>query len=234
MALITPAAGIISIRGRFGGVYFKKDNSGQHIQAMPRRYKTISMTTPVIPPASPGGSRAAYIHAWTNMARFYAYITVFVYFPLWVQWAIENKSYLPKSEGKKLSVYQWFSHLNIKRLAENLPPYTYPPKGASPQYGDQGYRPYKLPNFTIVGKYCLQETIGLYAAGYSGTYNDKPYYLPDHQPSYKTLWWTGEWWVLSQGLGEFGEHWWFKIGDDETGIYDPGPVPTDGILIVNY
>ena len=233
MALAKTSNEILSIRGRCGGIYFKKDNYGQHIQTMPRAIRKASMQGTIELAGHSRGNRLAYINSWTHIATIWAMKAAYIFLIGFLEMAEERTSDLTKSKGKKLTGWNWFTHLNVPRVAEGLPPYTYPPRGADPRYGDQDYKPWKLPTYTIVGKDNDVETIGLYPAGYGGTHKGKPYYLPDHYKSNNVLWWDDDRWILSSGISEFGQHWWMKMGDDPTGIYDP-LLPEDGTKTVNF
>ena len=231
MALIKLSSMIIEIRGRFGGVYFKKDNTGQHVQAMPRSVRKASMEGPVIRPHSPGGSRSAYTKSWTYVASMWGILILTVYLPLWIAktlgWRHEDK----KGNNVKLTPWGWFTHFNILRSAKGLPIYWRPPR--SPKH---------LPDMTIVGDNWMvyystglpsrqHDTIGLYKASGGGTFNGKPYYIADVYS--KGLWWDNTQWVVSGNMGTHMDPYWYKTGTDPIGVYQPHD-PDDKTLNVNY
>lgn len=224
MAICKTDGSIESIRGRFGGVYFKKDASGQHIQAMPRHvYNTFGGTMPPILHHS-ATSRWVNIFAFTKASRAFFYLAAagaisgfgeIAEFWLW-----------PTKSGmrKRLAAYHWWMHYNTIRYAKGLPPYTIPPKSLK-----------DYPSFVITGKEWGQNTLNMYKsdikhAGY-------PFYRMQVNP-----WWWQEWFLFREGdtnyisnnLGhEPGQDYWTKPDGEETGIYSPSR-PELGIATVDF
>ena len=221
------------MRGQFGGVYFKHSPDGQHIQAMPRHvYNTFGGTPPPYVHGS-GFSRKAYINSWTYTARMYALFTGTIIFADWVIRSCGWEFPEGKAKGKKMPPYIWWQYLNVPRVIEGLPAYTYPPKGPNPRYPDEQSRGIKIPNFTVIGKFFGFQTINNYAAAYHGTYNGKPYYNPEPTNTHCCLWWSLDRWILSNSIGEFIPPWWYNVSEDPVGFYEPS-TPEYGTLIVNY
>lgn len=219
MAIAKTDTGIISIRGRFGGTYFKTTRGIIQQQAMPRHvYNTFGGTPPPYLHSSKF-NRGQWINAWTNTAKMYAVFTAAI---LLLDWTTRTAQWLfpsGKAKGKKLAMRAWFMHFNTPRTIEGLPPYTAPPRG-----------PTDLPDYTIVGQILGQHTIN--------TYRSEQKYLDKYQYYDEALKWFVQWydnrWNVTLYLGpELGSLYWHKAGEDPVGIYDP-ELPWQHTIQVNY
>jgi hypothetical protein len=228
MALAKTGNGITEIRGKFGGVYFKKDSAGQHIQAMPRHvYNTFGgWISP--PPHMPPMPRMEYLSSFTAVAEKYAFLAIYLLILAWLKYATENKSNKGKSKGKKIDARKWYLRHNVHRARLGLPLYDVPPRGPS-----------ELPTYTMVGKdwdfYFENQTQNLYPL--QGLFHGKPWYKRDMESwtaaSCYLFYEDGSWYIsVSPGLTPEVQYW-KHIGEDPVGIYDPSEVWLHS-LIVNF
>lgn len=97
MALAKLSPGIVEIRGRFGGVYFKKNPTGQHIQAMPRHVRSPIQA-----------SRQKGISCFTNLSNAYAMFKVGEA-AAWIAFALAMKA----AGYTDLNGRQWFIKKNM-------------------------------------------------------------------------------------------------------------------------
>lgn len=206
MALAKTANGITSIHGSCGGVYFKKDSSGQHIQAMPRSIRKISMESPVIAPSSPG-SRAAWIAATSDAAWAWLIVAALGFLPYWKDFM---DAYLYEGNTglgqKRISHYNWFMHFNISRKARRKIPWIRPPKSPS-----------ELPDAVSTSEYPDMEYTNFYVRG---TYNGKTLY--ESQNGQWFCWWLDPSWIISIAPGNSSTPpYWFRLFSDEHGDYEP-------------
>jgi hypothetical protein len=231
MAIAKTDNTIESIRGRCGGVYFKKDSAGQHIQAMPRRVRKFSMESPVIWPSSPGGSRAAYIKSFTYVAGQWLGIAI-LYIPLLILWQMfaKKEDYKKgKKKPRKLNNRQWFVHYNVWRNAAGLPIYITPPRSSV-----------TLPAYVARGSYLnSHEKSNMNFYEKDGLIHGRPWYGKDtnkYDTHPYTLWSDGSDYYISPAPSLSGEWlWWKKTGLDPVGIYDPNPEhPELDTMIVNF
>lgn len=222
MAIVKTSNDIESIRGRFGGVYFKKDNAGQHIQAMPRSIRKVSMTSPVIPPESPGGSRAAGINGFTAASIIGVLIMATIYLIMWTAYAISKWYITKRNEKKRLDARKWFLHFNIMRCAKNLPPYTMPP-----------IEPNQLPEFVITGDHFGRFTQNMYEQ--PTLIGGKPWYKRQRDPfdsDQYSLWYhEGTWYISMFPEWPPSIQYWWLVSESPIGIYTPH-VFEDGPLTV--
>ena len=217
MVQIKTDGNITSIRGRFGGQYYKTGKDGIHAQTMPRSIRKVSMETPIIYPSSPGGSRAAYIKSWTCMIQFYKFILLWTSLIKWGEFSFKFLYRTRKGDLKKLNPYQWFLHYGTRRDILGLPPYTTPPRA-----------PNDLPKRTGVGEDYKKETLNFYE---EGIHNEKPYYKSTESGLY--LYREGPSWFISPTLGETEiPPFWFRLGTENIGFYE-GTEPKKPIRI-NY
>jgi len=151
MALIKLSKNIESIHGQFGGVYFIKNSSGQHIQAMPRQiYNTFGGTAPPHQ-VTHSFSRGSGINSFTALIAAYLAMSLLVYFPLWALRALGWISEEGKSKGKPLPVINWWIKFNMSRELEGLPIYTDPP-----------IDPGRLPVYVVEGNFWGPRNVNLY------------------------------------------------------------------------
>jgi len=116
MALCKLGNGIIQMRGRFGGVYFKHDRMGQHIQKMPRvvRYQRM-------------GVQASNVGNFSDCSMIWKEVLTLAMLAAWALFALIHW-WITKDDRKiKITGWNWFVHYNMKRLAEGKDPILWPP-----------------------------------------------------------------------------------------------------------
>lgn len=190
---------ILSIRGRFGGVYFKTGKPGQHIQAMPRIVKYTR---------SPLQTQS--ITGYSGAACFWIMALV-AYFAL--DWAVFGASYLfakPGKKAKRISGYCWYIHYALTFPETDEPHFWGPP-----------HSPYDLPDYVCSSgtTWHLRYTPSEFPSDYPGGYywkkeewNGKPFYRTDDM--IWCLWWDDTRWALSLALGEYIENFtYYSPGD---------------------
>lgn len=223
MALAKTDDTILELRGRFGGVYFKKDAAGQHIQAMPRSVRKASMRSPVTPPESPGGSRAAGIGGFTAASIIAVLIMAAVLLTLWVAYAVSKWYMTKRNEKKRLEARKWILHFNIMREAKNLPSYTTPP-----------IEPTDLPEFVIAGPHFEKWTQNMYMQ--PNEIGGKPWYKRPYtevDPDHFSLWYhEGTWYISMWPEWPPSIQYWWLESENPIGKYTPH-VAADGPLTVN-
>jgi len=106
----------MQIRGRHGGIYFKRDNSGQHIQKMPR---VVRYTR--------SGVQGENVGNYSECGLVWAGVVALGLWVLWVAFAAAHWWMTKDKRRIKLTGWNWFVHYNMKRLADGLPPMLEPP-----------------------------------------------------------------------------------------------------------
>lgn len=177
---------ILSIRGRCGGVYFKKDGPVQHIQAMPRivHYQRV-------------GLQLFYTRQYSGAAIWWLMALLGFYAAYWAGfaaiWLFTDK----EGRQKKISGYCWYIHYTMTFPETDEPHFWAPP-----------HSPYDLPEFVVSSgtTWHLELTPpdwpDTFPGGYywyDGEYNGKPEYKTDDRKWW--LWWKDPCWVVSWGLG---------------------------------
>jgi len=211
MALVKTSPAIKSIRGRFGGVYFKSGPDGQHIQAMPRvwKYTRSPSQQGAWGPASPFHSTG--ISGFSGAAALWGLALLAFGVSLWLAFAMIHYFSRAGKEPKYITGYNWYIYYALAFPECERPPFWKPP-----------HSPRELPNFI---------------ASYKGlwTYHHAPDDWPDEspsdyywqgvpwngKPSYHNdpftwfLWWKPPLWVLSPGLDyePEGRTWYSMTGD---------------------
>jgi hypothetical protein len=224
MALAKTDNSIESIRGRYGGIYYKKDNAGQHVQAMPRHvYNTFGGTLSA-PVGGTKTQRIINILAFTKAARAWASLVgtlvVAGFGNIAELWLSPKKNSL----YKKLNAYQWWLLFNVMRIAKDLPPYTLPPR--------------KLldpPDHVITGTHWGKNTINMYR---SGLYHEGYIFSRMQENPWQWdecyLFHHGDSWYISPVMTVIPQPpYWRKVGEDQEGIYDPSSPDLD-LAYVNY
>lgn len=191
---------ILSIRGRFGGVYFKTGSS-QHIQAMPRNVNYTRV-----------GPQGLYRDAFST-AAFFWFLALLAYYA--ADWAVYGASWLfsrPGQEPKRISGYCWFIHYAL----------TFPERDEFHPFWQPPHAPGDLPNHVVTyqGKWTYYNSPPAWPADCcSGYYWESP--IPwNSRTAYRTddmnwhIWWTGTVWAISPSPG-------FEPADKT--FYSPGP-----------
>lgn len=193
-------------RGAFGGVYFKNDGYGQHIQAMPRNWNRDS--TKRMPLRK---------WAWTAVFNYWKMLSALLLMLVWVEYAHHQFFDDPHGVRKKLTNSQWFAHFNVNRILNGLPPYTTPPR--TPKY---------LPAFTCTGgPFNVVDPVNPFRhIPTTGNWYQNGYY--NYQPVYETdvpklkLWYDGDRWIVSYFPGNKSPGtFWTRFGDGIEGRYIP-------------
>lgn len=181
MVLAKRSGKIISIRGSFGGVYFKCSPDGQHIQSTPR----ITQSTHV-------KIKGHSVTLFSACGFFWAMALVAGMSIVWAAFALVWLFTDKKGATKIISGYNWYMHLAMQLPHEVRPPLWKPPPS-----------PHKLPDklVTFEGNWTYEhqpkDWPDYCPAGYfyeSGTHQGKPSYFID-----KGLWviqWTGDHWII--------------------------------------
>jgi hypothetical protein len=196
---------ILSLRGRFGGVYFKHDNAGQHIQSMPRGIHRAQF-----------GSRSLYNRIFSECLYRWKALLLTVMAVFWYEFA--KREFFTKKDGIKVRLPPgyWFNHYNVKRiyLEENV--WYYPPNHVN-----------ETPPYYSAGKAFGEYGNPLYPAG---EYNGKTKYKFGVGPLF--LWWDGSmWWVSSWPGYTPPNYCWFRPSPDIDGTYIPINPLDEGIFI---
>lgn len=199
MALVKTDGTIVSIRGRFGGVYFKTGKPGIHIQAMPRHvYYTMSKL------------QFIGVEAFSTMAAYWLMALAMAFGAAWATFALIYIFIDDEGESKRISGYNWFMHYAMMFPEADRPPFWKPP-----------HAPYELPNFLVTyrGMWTYEHTppehpdwspFGYY--WYWGIYAETPLYKTDDSKWF--LWWKDGIWVISPGP---------DFEPPEKTFYSPGP-----------
>ncbi len=187
MAQVKLSNQIVSIRGRYGGVYFKKDGGTQHIQAMPR---TVNYTrSPLQTHSICGYSAIAGI--WSLILIAVTYVAVWFLFALLYLFRKKDK------KPKKISGYNWYIHYGLTRPEDDAPPFWKPPRS-----------PTDLPAYYAVVEDMKQYRIAehlwplYFCGGYyyrEKNYNSRPWFKDSDRGWY--LWWKDPQYVISKFLG---------------------------------
>jgi hypothetical protein len=197
MAIFKLNSSISSIHGRFGGVYFKKDPSGQHIQAMPSCIRKISMREPSTRMISGIGSRSDNITMFSSMAALWSVLLIALFGAAWAAWAAYNKYVTKNGEYKKITAYDWYMHYSM----------------LDPQHDGTGFAgppwkppttPYKVPLFyvTYKGRWMYEHIPTEWPDECPASYYHK--FLPyngknafQDENGKWFVWWRGDTWVIS-------------------------------------
>lgn len=197
MALIKTSSEIQSIRGRFGGVYFKTGQDGKHIQAMPRVWDYARSTAQLGGFSEESSFTSAGIHGYSGLAAFWGLALLGFFASAWAAYSLAHLFFGPNSQGKRITGYNWYLHYGLAFPECERPPFWKPP-----------HSPGVLPNFiaTFRGEWIYHEApkdwpvdccAGYYWPGVP--WNDKPSYKRDDLEWF--LWWKDPNWVLSPGPG---------------------------------
>lgn len=204
MALVKTDKTILSIRGSFGGVYFKKDNSGQHVQAKPRHvHNSFGGMGSVITGMAPF-SKGDMTLSWSMGVAAWVFLILLGLTMPWVNWS-EIFLYMEgEHPPQKLTGYNWFLHFNVIRCAKKKPTWWTPPK-----------TPYNLPDGISTAIFPQLDHMNFYVAGF---YNGDTYFK-SHDGNWFN-WWSGSSWIISPKLGEAEDPpYWYRLDPDPYGEY---------------
>mgnify|MGYP001150590508 CR=1 FL=1 len=205
MAQVKLSNQIVSLRGRYGGVYFKAGRPGQHIQAMPRHVNYVRM-----------GSQGAYVRGYSILAGIWGLILVADYSLIWVAFAIPRFLRQQHKEPKKITGYFWDIVFSVTRPETDAPPFWKPPLG-----------PDHLPDFYCVvegmQQYRIKDSLWplYYPGGYYYVYNKTHgrWNFKEHDRGW-FIWWNGTVWVMTKQLGwEDPPNVFYSVGDKVNDTY---------------
>jgi hypothetical protein len=217
MALMKTDDCIISMRGQFGGVYFKRDRYGQHCQAMPRSIRKASMFGEGAPQHFSSGNRSAYAAGFSAAleALFGAIAAAgfFVGAIIVFMWT----TYAAKFFVNKLNYPAVFVKTNLNRAKEKKYPYLCPPRS-----------PTELPDYVAYSKAFTEfyeiSTMNFYKselmhAG-KNTYDKQEEYFPAGKWK---LWHEAGIWNVSNSAGyPINGVFWYRENENPVGEYLPG------------
>jgi hypothetical protein len=211
MALMKMSGDIIELRGSFGGVYFKKDNSGQHIQGALRHVKSHQGShIDRFGEGPPGIPYDLYVKMFTLLAaRWWILVAAQIILP-WTRWA--NEQVLEKTHGhpERITNWMWFVHYNQMRQVHGLPPYPYPPKSQQ-----------IIPTYVSQGSKWPDDTMMFYN---TGIWDGEPYYV-DEQTKLVLFWHAGGWYIAQELIWPIVGDYYYHDGLDPEGDY----IPTGGL-----
>lgn len=196
---------IISIRGRFGGVYFKTGKPGQHIQAMPRHVRYAHSVEQM------GG-----VEGFSAMAAFWQLALLIFFGAAWAAFALAYMFTDKRGESKHITGYNWYIHYAL----------TFP-ETEEPHFWKPPHSPYDLPNFVVSSGtnwhlyHKPDEMPPTYPGGFYweiGPWNGKMSYAVDEHDWF--LWWKDPMWVVSSDLGyEQPDKSYYSDGPEISGYY---------------
>ena len=200
MALCKLSNQIVSMHGKFAGVYFKHDNTGQHIQKCPRHVRgAVQFSESTFgPPHS--FSFSSGIKHFSGCALLWLMALCSFYVASWITYAALH--FLRKKNGKKqkMTGYLWYMYYAMMLPETTVQPYWKPP-----------HSPGDHPSF-----YITKGTTGFYNESPTTWPSDFPadYYWPfmdyNGKPAFRNddktwnIWYKGPMYVVSKILG--GEH----------------------------
>lgn len=197
MALLKLDNNILLIRGRFGGVYFKKDRYGQHVQAWPRviSYTRSEAQIGAFGHFSPFESSG--ISGYSGAADLWVLALIAFFGATWAAYAMYNLFTTNTGEKKRISGYNWYIYYALAFPEEERPPFWKPPHspGELPQCivllkGREAYK---------TGPPGREDYDPTEYYWFDGWYGDYPTFTSDDKEHY--LWFNGSNWVLSKAVG---------------------------------
>lgn len=186
MALIKTNSSIVSVRGRFGGVYFKTGKDGIHIQSMPRTVNYMRM-----------GVQGLRRDRFSAMAWLWMLALLGAMGGLWLVFGLVNVFTDKKGQQKKMSGFLWYMYYSMMFAEAEQLPFWKPPHAV----GDE-------PAFYVgLGTPWMYEHIPAEWPDYhpldyfwEGTfYNEHKTYNTDNLKWF--LWWDGTGWTITTGVG---------------------------------
>lgn len=213
MALVKTDNTIVSIRRRFGGVYFKTGSDGIHVQAMPRRimYTRSYAQRGCGNPKSEGSFFG--IDGFSTLTTFWMLVLLGLMAAAWAAYALKNKFTTKTGEQKRITGFNWYIHYGLTLGKEEGWPFWKPPHapGELPEYhvNYMGYwiyehNPTEWPEDCCADQYWVRPD-----------FNGYPAYVNDARNW--NIWFNGERWVISKLLGMEEEQTTFYRSDVENG-----------------
>lgn len=227
VALCKLGNGIIDMRGKFGGVYFKRGTDGQHVQALPRRVRYTTWP-------NSGAQERGILKAKTRgfgsglkgflngvgmfsaMAGIWLAILLLAMGVLWSGFALHNLYVDKTGRGKKISGYNWFMHFALAGEGGNQLPFWKPP-----------HAQHDRPDFYVVYKgrwmydHAPEEWPDETPSDYYwliGELNGKNWYATDNRRW--NIFWDGSDWCMTQAPGEWvPDVSWKSVDDEPFGYY---------------
>ncbi|GAI82275.1 unnamed protein product [marine sediment metagenome] len=209
MALVKTASDILTIRGRFGGVYFKKDPGGQHVQAMPRVVRYARSPAQVGEFGEKHSFSSSGIQGYSGACALWQMALLAFFGAAWAAYGLFFWFVGEDGEKKKATGFNWFLYYALAFPECERPPFWQPP-----------HAPGDLPNHIVTykGMWTYEHSPTEWPAespsGYYwevGEWNEQPRFATDDALHH--LWWDGEHWVLSLSLG---------VADPATTFFSPG------------
>lgn len=228
MALVKLTGDIESIKGRFGGVYFKRGPEGQHVQAMPRTVKYVRSPAQQgqFGEGSPFGMSG--IKGFSGAAEIWLLALCAFFAASWWAYAWTWYFFKPGHEPKKISGYMWYIHYALLFPEEERPPFWMAP-----------HSPYDLPDFMVTyeGMWTYRRDPTDWAVDVNseyyyeaGVHGGKSYFRSSNGDWF--IWWSPPNWIISKGIGDLaGFTTFFKVGDPIDGRYEN---PVTGKFSIAY
>lgn len=199
MVLAKTGNGIISIRGRSGGVYYKKGRDSQHIQAMPRtvNYNRV-------------GAQMILTSRFTFVAMVWMLKLVAGYALLWAAFALAWLFSKKNKEPKKISGYNWYIHYSMRPASGERPPIVPIEWWIPPPLWKPPPLPAKPPDILVTtqGMYTYRHSPDEWPDThpsdnywYWGEWNNKPCYESENRKW--VLWWDDTRWAISTHVGQY-------------------------------
>lgn len=205
MVLAKTDKSIISIRGRHGGVYFKKSPDGQHIQSMPR---IVHYTR--------SGLQGAFVSQYTGMSALWHLALVAFFGAAWATFALIHWFRKPGQEPKKITGFMWYVHYGMRF-----------PETESPAFWKPPHSPGDLPSYIVTSgthghfEHAPPDWADDYPGGYfwpKFPWNEKLFYGTDD--GNWSIWWKDPMWVVSPSPGfEPADKTYYSTNDDITDWY---------------
>lgn len=196
MALAKTSNEIISIRGRFGGVYFKKSPDGQHVQAMPRVWNYTRSPAQIGEADVAKGLGVSGIRGMSYASGLWHMALLAFFSAAWAAYALVYLFSRPGKEPKRITGWNWYIYYALTFPETQRPPFWKPPHG-----------PQDLPHYIVT-----YQGLKTYTEAPPDWTADNPsdYYWPGldwhGQPSYRNdeitwfIWWKAPTWIVSPGL----------------------------------
>jgi hypothetical protein len=206
MALLKTSGEILSLRGQYGGMYFKNDNIGLHLQSMPRSIRKASMEHGTSIPSGSDGWRGFMAGSFSSCAWEWWLMVAAGVVLLWVAFGDEWILQYGAEQGRTLNDFQWHMHFNVPRKAKQWPLWWRPPKS-----------PKDLPDAVTTTEYTALDHRNFYE---DGQYNNKTLFRSMDGLWY--CWWLDPSWIISNSPGQSEiPPYWYRFDLSAFGEYTP-------------